>query len=150
MTFRFSKKSQTVLATVKPKLQDVTRRALELTAVDFAVLEGIRTMETQKKYVAQGVSQTLKSKHLTGDAVDLLAYIGARASWEFELYYKIADAMRQAAQELNVNIRWGGAWSTPNLRTYKGSMKAATEAYVDARHKAKLPVYLDGPHFELV
>ncbi len=150
MTFKFSKKSETVLATVKPKLQQVVRRALEISAVDFAVLEGIRTIETQKKYVAQGVSQTMASKHLTGDAVDLLAYVGARASWEFDMYYKIADAMRQAAQELKVDIRWGGSWTTPNLRTYKGTTQAATEAYVDSRRKAKQKVFLDGPHFELV
>ena len=37
----------------------------------FNVSEGLRTEEKQREYVKQGRSKTMKSKHLTGKAVDL-------------------------------------------------------------------------------
>jgi peptidoglycan LD-endopeptidase CwlK len=62
------------------------------------VICGIRTMEEQRILVEKGASQTMRSKHLEGKAVDLMAYIGdGRASWELNLYDDIADAMKEAA-----------------------------------------------------
>ena len=73
--FKLSKKSLDKLITVEPKLQSVVRRAIELTKVDFGVIEGIRTVERQEELVAKGASKTMKSKHIEGRAVDLMAYI---------------------------------------------------------------------------
>lgn len=86
MTWRLSARSLSHLSGVKSQLQLVVRRALEISKIDFGVIDGPRTMAEQKALKASGASQTLRSKHLTGDAVDLLAYIGSRGSWENELY----------------------------------------------------------------
>ena len=61
MAFKLSKRSESRLEGVDPGLVSVVKRAIELTRVDFGVIEGLRTLETQKKYVAAGKSQTLKS-----------------------------------------------------------------------------------------
>ncbi len=74
MNFRLSQRSLDRLSGVKPQLVAVVRRAIELTTVDFGVTEGLRTIETQRRYVDTGKSQTMDSRHLTGDAVDLVAY----------------------------------------------------------------------------
>ena len=63
-----SSRSRERLAGVKPDLADTVKRALELSPIDFGVSEGKRTLERQKLLVSQGASQTMKSKHLTGDA----------------------------------------------------------------------------------
>lgn len=110
--FKFSRRSEDNLKGVKPQLDDVVRRALELSSVDFDITEGLRTLERQKQLYAEGKSQTMNSRHLTGDAVDVVAYVGGAVSWDFPLYRKISEAFKQAGQELNTPIEWGGDWKT--------------------------------------
>ena len=91
----------------------------------------------------------MKSKHLTGDAVDLMAYVGSRASWELNLYDDIADAMKVAAIEHDVPIKWGAAWSVGNIAEWDGSMEEAMNSYIDLRRSEGRRPFIDGPHFEL-
>ncbi|EEX9090297.1 M15 family metallopeptidase, partial [Escherichia coli] len=81
MSEKFSYRSENNLDGVKRELVAVVRRALELTEVDFGITEGLRTKERQKQLVAEGKSQTMNSRHLTGDAVDVVAYMGSQVSW---------------------------------------------------------------------
>jgi len=149
MSFRLSQRSLDRLVGVKPQLVDVVRKAIEITTVDFGVTEGLRTVETQQKYVAAGKSQTMNSKHLTGDAVDLVAFVDGAVSWELNLYDNIADAMRQAAEEYDVALRWGAAWNIPDIRKWDGSMEAAMNFYIDERRRMGRRPFIDAPHFEL-
>jgi peptidoglycan LD-endopeptidase CwlK len=148
--FKLSQRSIERLDGVNDRLVDVVCRAIEITTVDFGVTEGLRTVETQRQYVATGKSQTMDSKHLRGEAVDLVAYINGQVSWELNLYDNIADAMKQAAIEKNVAIRWGAAWSVPDIRLWRGTMEEAMMYYIDIRRKMNKRPFIDGPHFELV
>jgi peptidoglycan L-alanyl-D-glutamate endopeptidase CwlK len=112
MAYRLGSRSKGRLATVHCDLRKVVERAIELTEVDFTVLEGVRTVTRQKKLVASGASTTMNSRHLTGHAVDLGAYVDGSVRWDWPLYYKIADAMKQAAEELDVDVEWGGDWKS--------------------------------------
>lgn len=150
MTFKLSTRSLRNLQGVNIALVEVVKRAIELTKVDFAVTEGLRSVERQQELVAKGASQTMQSKHITGKAVDLTAFLDNRISWELALYDEIADAMRQAAIEQNVPIRWGAAWSVPDIRLWTGTMEAAMNSYVDERRRAGKRPFIDAPHFELV
>lgn len=100
------------LAGVHPDLVKVVSRAMELTAVDFIVTEGLRTLTRQKQLVAAGASQTLKSRHITGHAIDLAATVKGQVRWDWPLYSKLAEAMKAAAKELNIPLEWGGDWRT--------------------------------------
>jgi hypothetical protein len=148
--FRLSKRSLDRLQGVDPRLVAVVRRAIEITKVDFGVTEGLRSIETQRKYVAQGKSKTLRSKHLTGNAVDLVAFVDGQVSWELNLYDNIADAMKQAATELKLPLRWGAAWNVPDITKWNGTMEAAMMHYVDTRRKEGKRPFIDGPHFEMI
>lgn len=150
MTFKLSQRSLDRLSGVDSNLVAVVKRAIEVTKVDFGVIEGFRTIERQQELVDKGVSQTMKSKHLGGEAVDLVAYIGPRVSWELNLYDDIADAMKQAAMELGVAVRWGGAWTTSNICEWQGTMEQAMTNYIDMRRLQNRRPFIDGPHFELV
>jgi peptidoglycan LD-endopeptidase CwlK len=147
--FKLSTRSLTNLAGVKPTLASVVSRAIQLTTVDFVVIEGLRTTARQEELVASGASKTMNSKHLTGDAVDLAAWLGT-VRWEMPLYFKIADAMQQAAKEQNVGIRWGGAWNVPDIRSWSDSMEQAHKEYLRLRISASKRPFTDGPHFELI
>lgn len=148
--YKLSERSLNKLTGVKPSLVSVVKRAIQLSKVDFGVSEGLRSLETQKKYVAQGKSQTMNSKHLTGDAVDLIAYVDGAVSWELNLYDDIADAMQKAAKELGVALKWGAAWNVPDITKWNGTMESAMNHYVDTRRKEGKRPFIDGPHFELI
>lgn len=121
MTFKLSQKSLDRLSGVHQDLVDVVKRAIEITECDFTVLEGVRSVARQEQLFKAGASQTMKSRHITGHAVDLGAMINGSVRWDWPLYDKIALAMKAAAIEKQVAIEWGGSWKT----------------------------FKDGPHFQL-
>lgn len=100
------------LAGVHPDLVAVVEGAAEITSVDFVVTEGLRTKERQEQLVRAGASRTLKSRHLTGHAVDLAAKVGNEVRWDWPLYHKLDAAMKQAAAALGIEIEWGGDWKS--------------------------------------
>lgn len=110
--FKLSKRSLDNLKGVHPDLQAVVHRAIEITKIDFSVIEGLRTKERQRELLRQGNSTTMNSRHLTGHAVDLAAYVEGEINWKWHYYEEIAYAMKKAAAEKKVNIEWGGDWTT--------------------------------------
>lgn len=151
MSFKLSTRSLTKLQGVDERLIAVVRRAIEITTVDFGVVDGVRTPKQQMEYFKKGVSQiSVGGKHVEGKAVDLMAYVGARGSWELNLYDNIADAMKQAAIENNVAVRWGAAWNVGDIRMWRGTMEEAMNYYIDTRRKQNKRPFIDAPHFELV
>ena len=149
MPFNLSQKSLDRLDGVNDDMVRVVKKAIELTKIDFGVICGLRTVEEQEELVAKGASQTMKSKHIDGLAVDLMAYLGGRASWELNLYDDIADAMKEAAKLENVGVRWGAAWQIDNMADWDGTMEEAMNAYIDLRRSQGRRPFIDGPHFEL-
>ncbi len=121
MAYRLSARSRRNLEGVHPDLVRVVERALEISRVDFVVVEGVRTLERQKVLFQQGATRTMNSRHLHGMAVDLAPWIGGAIRWDWPPFHDIADAMKSAAIELRIPIVWGGSWQS----------------------------FPDGPHFEL-
>lgn len=126
--FKFSRRSEDNLNGVHSDLIKVVRRALQLSTVDFTVIEGLRSKAKQKRLFTQGASKTMNSRHLTGHAVDLVPY---PLDWNNKhAFEQVAQAMLTAAKELGIAIRWGGDWNM------NGSSKDET--------------FYDGLHFELL
>jgi peptidoglycan LD-endopeptidase CwlK len=121
MSFRLSERSRARLKGVHPDLVGVVLEALAVSPINFMVTEGLRSPRRQAELVRAGASRTLNSRHLTGHAVDLAAFVDGRVRWDWPLYPRIAQAMKAAARRRGVPLVWGGDW--PRLR--------------------------DGPHFEL-
>lgn len=147
--FKLSQRSFQRLAGVDEALQDTVKLAIQKTKIDFGVICGMRTKEEQEALVAKGASKTMKSKHLEGKAVDLMAYIDGRASWELKLYDDIADAMKEASKETEVDLRWGACWTTNSLRESDLSCDALMMQYIDIRRSQGRRPFIDAPHFEL-
>lgn len=110
--YKLGSRSLSRLQGVHPDLIAVVKRAIEITSIDFTVLEGVRSISRQKELYAKGSSQTMNSRHLTGHAVDLGAFVNGAVSWDWAHYYPIEQAVKQAAAELGVNIEWGGDWKS--------------------------------------
>lgn len=121
MSFRLSVRSMKRLEGVHPRLIALVKEAAALSPVDFMVTEGLRTPQRQAALVKAGASRTLRSRHLTGHAVDVAALVEGQVRWDWPLYPRIAAAFKAAAARQGTAIVWGGDWT--RLR--------------------------DGPHFEL-
>lgn len=147
--FTLSDRSKSRLEGIEPKLIALTELAIDYTKIDFGVTCGMRTVAEQQELVDSGASQTMDSKHISGQAVDVVAYIGPRISWELNLYDDIADAFKIAAIETDTPIRWGAAWHIPDIREWGGTMEEAMNAYVDLRRRQGRRPFIDAPHFEL-
>jgi len=153
MGYSLSATSLSRLNGVHPNLVKVVKRAIEVTNQDFVVQEGLRTLATQKQYLAKGVTKTLNSKHLKqsdgfGHAVDLVPLVNGKPMWEWPLIWEIAVAMDVAAAELDVELTWGAVWDR-TLSQYGGTvarLKQEVEAY-KKRHPG--PDFLDAPHYQL-
>mgnify|MGYP001400805367 CR=1 FL=1 len=148
--FELSERSFGRLKGVDKQLVLTVEDAIQQTKIDFGVICGMRTLEEQQKLFNSGASQTLKSKHLEGKAVDLMAYVDGRASWEINVYDDIAEAMRLAARTSGARIRWGAAWHIHDLAAYEGTMEEAMNEYIDLRRSEGKRPFIDGPHFELM
>lgn len=110
--YKFSDKSYNNLVGVSPKLISVASLAIALTSVDFGIVEGLRTKERQEELVKAGKSQTMSSKHLDGNAIDILAYVNGKGTYEWKYYEEISKYFKYASTILGVPIHWGGDWKT--------------------------------------
>lgn len=146
--YHLGARSLAELEGVHEHLLAVVKRAIEIAPIDFAVVDGKRTVEEQRAYVASGASQTMDSRHLTGHAVDLVAFIGNKARWELDLLCKIGTAMRSAALELNVPLRWGGNWDVL-ITEGDTPLEDLVQVYIQTRIAAGRKPFVDAPHFEL-
>ena len=144
----FSTRSLARLEGVHEALVKVTHKALDVSAQDFGVICGPRSIEQQRELVRIGNSHTLKSKHLLdpAEAVDVLAYNGPDGSWHPADYYPVADAFAEAADELGVEVIWGGCWTFLTTATTAREQNAR---YAERCRKARRSPFNDLGHFEL-
>ena len=150
MTYKLSTRSQEKLIGVNSELKEVVCLAITYTKIDFGVIEGLRTEKRQRTLVDSGASKTMKSKHLDGRAVDLMAYVDGRGCWELNVYDEVADAMKRAAIEVDIAVRWGAAWTITDICKWENTMEEAMNSYVDTRRGQGRRPFIDAPHFELM
>ena len=110
MSYKLGTRSLQNLSGVHPDMVAVVKRAIEITGVDFTVIEGIRHINRQRELLKAGKSTTMNSRHITGHAVDMVPW---PVDWEdLERFETMAKAMKSAAEELEIPIVWGGDWKS--------------------------------------
>lgn len=119
--FSFGSKSQERLKGVHPKLVQVMQEAIKESPLDFSITEGVRSVERQKELFESGKSQTMRSRHISGHAIDIAVLVDGKITWDFSKYQIVADHIKTVAKSLNIPIEWGGDWTS----------------------------FKDGPHFQL-
>lgn len=127
--FVFGKGSEKQLATVKPELQKLARRALELSPYDFTIVQGKRTVAQSAQNIANGTSflkDPSKSKHITGDALDFAPFVNGKLDWDDrEKFWTIVGCFKQAAKELGItNVKYGADWN--NSGDYRDEVQRGT------------------------
>lgn len=110
--FVFGPRSEERLQGVHPDLVKIVRRALQLSSVDFSVSEGLRSLARQRELFNAGKSRTMRSRHITGHAVDLYPVSKAGAEWVRADFEPVVAAMKQAAAELGLPLECGHDWKS--------------------------------------
>lgn len=108
--FKFGERSLKNLEGVHPELVRVMHEAIQKSPVDFAIIEGLRTVDRQRQLVASGASKTMNSRHITGHAVDIAPWVDGTIRWDWPLYDRIAPVIMQTADFCRVQMVWGGSW----------------------------------------
>jgi len=109
---KFGNRSESNLVGVHPHLVRVFRHAIVDSPIDFVITEGLRTKEKQAALVKAGASRTMNSRHLTGHAVDIAAWVDGQIRWDWPLYPRLASHIKASAIICKVPIEWGGDWRT--------------------------------------
>lgn len=110
MSYKLGKRSLQSLSGVHPDMVAVVKRAIEVTEQDFTVIEGIRNINRQRELYNAGKSTTMNSRHITGHAVDMVPW---PVDWnDLERFEVMSEAMKTAAEELDIPIVWGGDWKS--------------------------------------
>lgn len=112
MGYKLGAQSELLLRGVHPDLVKVIRRAIQISKIDFKVLEGVRSVARQRELVKKGASQTMKSRHINGFAVDIAPFVAGQVRWDWPLYFQLAATVKQAAKDVGVTVEWGGDWKT--------------------------------------
>jgi|TARA_R110000765_G_scaffold56014_5_gene110699 peptidoglycan L-alanyl-D-glutamate endopeptidase CwlK len=110
MSYKLGTRSLQNLSGVHPDLVAVVKRAITITEQDFTVIEGVRNINRQRELVKKGASTTMNSRHITGHAVDMVPW---PVDWnDLERFEVVSEAMKAAAEELEIPIVWGGDWKS--------------------------------------
>ena len=110
MSYKLGTRSLQNLSGVHPDLVAVVKLAISITEQDFTVIEGIRNINRQRELFKAGKSTTMNSRHITGHAVDMVPW---PVDWEdLERFEVMSEAMKTAAEELDIPIVWGGDWKS--------------------------------------
>lgn len=98
------------LRALDPVLAAIVRKAqASLPELRFVIGSGLRTREQQRQAVSWGWSRTRSTAHRSGRAVDLWPLDrDGHVVFEPGLQSRIAAAMKKAASDIGVRIRWGG------------------------------------------
>ena len=110
--YKFGTRSLSNLVGVHEDLQKVMHQSISTSPYDFTITEGLRSPGRQQRMVDEGKSTTLRSRHLTGHAIDLAVLVNGKVIWDLKEYQELAIHIMAVAKELEVPMVWGGSWKT--------------------------------------
>lgn len=117
MPFALTDADRGYLVGVDARLVELVERLADVSPIPFKITEGVRTPERQKQLFAEKKTKTLKSRHITGHAVDIVPLVGGRPSWEWRHYTPVVKTAKKIAAEMNVRVVFGydWGWDAPHI-----------------------------------
>jgi peptidoglycan L-alanyl-D-glutamate endopeptidase CwlK len=127
--FKLSKTSRERLNGIKPILIEIIEEAIKTSPIDFGIPQdgGLRTAYRQNAMYAQGRTDLTKpkitnadgfkklSRHQSGEAFDIYAFVDGKASWDIQHLTTIARHLQEVARSKGVELDWGGTWKMRDL-----------------------------------
>lgn len=100
----------------RPKAVELLARCVEA-GIALMIIDTLRTPEEQAANIAKGVSWTVNSKHLTGDAIDVCPYDQYFLHAADKLKWDANDPVWQTIGQIGeaLGLRWGGRWTHKDM-----------------------------------
>ena len=103
---------------IHPDLRKLADAVLQAAPWPIRVTEGLRTIERQRQLVAIKASKTMRSRHLTGHAIDVVPYIDLDRDGKIEteelynkqLFRQLIPIAKDCAEKLSISVVWGYDW----------------------------------------
>ena len=110
----WTEQSRSRMQGVDPRLIAILEEARRASGINFEISEGMRDSARQAEMVRTGKSQTMNSRHLHGNAMDVhILNPDGSINWDFDAYRPVADAAKAAAARLGYDdFVWGGDWKS--------------------------------------
>jgi peptidoglycan L-alanyl-D-glutamate endopeptidase CwlK len=116
----------------RPLAIELLARCVEA-GIPVMVVDTLRTPAEHAANVAKGVSWTTRSKHLTGDAIDVCPYDVYQESGPDKLHWQDGPVwQRIGLLGEALGLRWGGRWKQKDL----GHFEYVTPALASDEAKA--------------
>jgi peptidoglycan LD-endopeptidase CwlK len=140
MTLTYDKRNLENIA----KLGDHTKAAalkwhafLVANKIDILIYETIRTVEDQRANIKKGASQTMRSYHIVGQALDFVPVVKGKADWNGYGRPEVKKALEEAKK---LGFEWGGDWKSfidqPHLQfNYKGYGTDTFDKWTEPKNK---------------
>lgn len=112
MTFVLGANSLRHLQGVHPDLIKVVNEMLVVSDQDFTIICGLRSLAEQEHLVAIGASMTMRSRHLTGHAVDWCPLINGKVTWDDKEYIRLVPLWKKAGENVGIPVESGADWVT--------------------------------------
>lgn len=144
---RYDSRNRATLRELAPNTEAAANKLYEFCVankIEILIYDGIRTEAEQRANVARGVSKTMKSYHLVGQALDFVPIdSNGNAQWS-QAAYKTADIKKMIAFAKTVGFEWGGDWKSfvdaPHLQfNFKGYGTDKVEEVVPVAPKPVKP-----------
>jgi peptidoglycan LD-endopeptidase CwlK len=100
----------------KPLAFELLARCLEA-GLPVLIVDTLRTPQEHANNLANGVSWTATSKHLTGDAIDVCPYDVYQLHGADKLQWNAAHPAWQVIGRIgeSLGLRWGGRWQQRDM-----------------------------------
>jgi len=111
--FVFGRTSEKHLAQSDPAIARVHRTGLKLSPIDFALIDSLREVETQRENIRKGVSWTMETRHLErplAKAIDHVPIVNGHEDWSWEAFEQTTNALKEAARLEGVPCTHGIDW----------------------------------------
>lgn len=121
MAFTLTDADRGNLVGVDARLVQLAERLAEISPIPFKITEGVRTLARQQQLYAEKKTKTLKSKHLTGMAIDIVPIVQGRVSWQWKHYTPLIKTAKQVARDMGLRVKFGydWGWDAPHLELHE-------------------------------
>lgn len=121
MAYELTDADKRKLVGVDARLVELAERLARESPIPFMIIEGVRSQARQLELYRARKSKTMSSKHLTGDAIDVVPLYNGKPKWDWKLYAPLIACAKEIARDMKLRMEFGydWGWDAPHMELVK-------------------------------